>query len=211
MRKVIVAAAVAAMCSAAAGAPVTVTSCDTPSQDPLILYYMAEELGTGFPADELISASWQATSYRPCLQNPDDPNIANVEVTIVNLTKRTFYELVYVADPETSLSNDDGTVNCELAFNIDNLGLNTPLVYEDNPNLAFEPNETWKFVIQDYTNSLGLAPSLFGSYSAGPPVAGLVGSQSGGDTVSSGSIIPEPATVTLLVVGALAAMRRRKR
>ncbi len=207
MRNLIVIFALAAMCSTAAGVRVTVNSIDTPSQDPLILHTECHELGTGaFPTNELISAVDMTTQYTPCTQNPDT-QLPNFEVTIVNLTTTTWSELVYVADPETTLTNDDGTVNGELAFNIDNLGpLNFPLIYEDNPNLLFEPGETWKFVIQDYVNSLGLPASTLSS-------VGLVGNQSVADTLSSGSIIaiPEPASLTLLLLGGLAVMRRRRR
>lgn len=206
MRKLLVILAVAAMASTAGAVPVMVNSEDTLPQDPLILHVECHELGVGFPVDELISASCRTTEYTPCQENPDDPSTPNVEVSIVNLTTITWSELVYVADPETTLTNDDGLVNGELAFNIDNFGKNTPLVYEDNPNLKFEPNETWKFVIQDYSNAFGLNAACLGS-------VGLVGNQSAGDTLSSGSIIavPEPAAMTLLLAGALVALRRRRR
>lgn len=207
MRNLIVILALAAMCSTAAGVMITVTSDDTASQDPLILHKECHELGTGaFPPDELISATDMTTEYTPCTVNPDTA-VPNIEVTIRNLTTITWSELVYVADRETTLTNDDGIVNGELAFNIDNLGpFNFPLIYEDNPNLLFEPGETWKFVIQDYSNALGLPASALGS-------VGLVGNQSAGDTMSSGSIIaiPEPASLTLLLIGGLAVMRRRRR
>jgi hypothetical protein len=195
--------------SSAGAVPVMVTSKDTTSQDPLYPHWECHELGTGFPPQELIISAWRFTSYTPCLVNPDSPTIPNVEVDITNMTTQSWINLVYVADPETVLANDDGIVNSELAFNIDNVGTwNFPLIAESiNPNLIFEPGEMWTFVIQDYVNVNGLPPSALGS-------VGLVGSFSAGDTVSSGSIIaeiiPEPATICLLALGSFALMRRKK-
>jgi hypothetical protein len=87
----------------------------------------------------------------------------------------------------------DGIVNGGLAFKIDNIGLNTPLVYEsiaaDN---LFEPGEAWGFVIQDYINVFGLLPSAMGSPG--------VGTLSMGDPqLSSGSIIAIPAPGAILL------------
>jgi hypothetical protein len=74
----------------------------------------------------------------------------------------------------------------------------------------FQVGETWDFVIDNYFNVLGLSASALAS-------AGLVGSLSGGDTVSSGSIIaiiPEPGTILLTGLGlaglSLFARRRLK-
>ena len=204
---IVILVALAVACPFAMAVQVTVTSQDTPSQDPLIPHEDVHELGIlPFPAGELITASWVATSYRPCQVNPDTAT-PNIEVTITNLTTVFWHEMVYVSDPETSLTNDDGIVNGELAFNIDWVGANTPLVFESFvADTIFAPGETWQFVIQDYFNSSGLPASVFGSI-------GLVGAASGGDFVSSGSIIavPEPFTLALLGVGSLALIRRRRR
>ncbi len=177
---IVILVALAVACPFAMAVPVVVTSQDTPSQDPLIPHVDVHELGKpSFPPNELITASNVMTFYSPCRQNPDTPT-PNFEVTIVNLTSVPWTELVYVADPETTLTNDDGIVNGELAFNIDWVGLNTPLVFESFvADTIFAPGETWKFVIQDYFNVAGVSPSAFGS-------VGLVGVPSGGDTFSSG-------------------------
>jgi len=179
-------------------------------QDVITVSGTVDELGNPptFAYDEAIFSSYTETSYAPCSVNDDDPDIFNYAVSITNMTDRSFTDLYYVADPETSLTNyDQSRINGQLAFRIDNVGLNTPLIYESYAaDLIFSPGETWTFVIEDYVNTFGLAPSLFGSLG--------VGSASSSDLVSSGSIItpvPEPATMILLGSGllGLGGIRRR--
>jgi hypothetical protein len=188
---------------------------DGGQQDPLFVPEAVHELGNQppFPTPEWItSLTVGPTQYRPCLQNEDDTAIPNVVVSITNMTGSAWEDLWYVADPETTLTNDDGWVNAELAFKIDSVGLNKPLISESIAyNDIFEVGETWEFVIQDYVNvdpaGLVLPPHLFGS-------AGLVGFGSSPDPVSSGSIIaiPAPGAVLLgsLGIGLVGWLRRRR-
>ena len=187
--------------------PVTVTLTLEDGQDVNWIEDPVDELGFNppFPENEWITSSWVETIYRPCLENPDDPGIPNAEVSITNMTPFFFSGLQYVADPETSLQNyDEYRINGQAAFLIDDLYDNTPLISESMvADLIFAPGETWVFVIQDYQNSLGLAPSLFGSL--GVPTAG--------DSLSSGSIIlpiPEPASLLILGLGSIAFLRRKR-
>jgi len=190
--------------------PTEVTYVDGP-QDPLVIpEYGLHELGNQppFPNDEWIDSFWEPTEERSCFQegNEDLP-IPNALVSITNMTGVQWFEVWYVGDPETSLTNDDGLVNGGLAFKIDNVGLNRPLVWESlKPDLVFEPGETWGFIIQDYANALQLPPSAFGTIG--------VGFLSGGDHFSSGSIIAIPAPGAILLggigVGFVGWLRRRK-
>ena len=145
--------------------------------------------------------------------------IPEVAVEIRNMTGLDWIEVWYIADNETTLTNFDGEANAlgyppvQEAFRIDAVGFNTPLIYESlTPDGVWEIGETWRFVIQDYTNSLGLPPSAITSIGVGdaskPPATGIVD--------SSGSIIgvtvPEPTTAALALLGlGLVASRRRGR
>ena len=120
------------------------------------------------------------------------------------MTNSFWSEINYVADPVTTLQNYDGRVNGELAFWIDNIGINVPLTYESlNQNLIFEPGETWTFVIQDYMNALGGPASAFDSL--GVPSAGWPPS-----TGSIVALVPEPETMLLLALGSLTLYRRKR-
>ncbi len=179
--------------------PTIVEYIDGP-QDTLYVPRNVHELGNPllFPDEELILSSDEGiTEHRPCPEL-DNPQFPNVVVSITNLTNERWAELWYVADPQTYLTNHDGWVNGELAFKIDNIGLNTPLLSESiSSNLVFEPGETWTFVIQDYINMFGLQPSLYGSTG--------VGFSNIGDQFSSGSIIatpiPTPGASLLVSIG----------
>ena len=185
----------------------TVTYIDTPVKDVLLVPPVVHELGNQppFPTNE-----WITSSSVPTLYVPSPIYYAgglNVEVTITNKTGSAWKDLWYVSDYLAALTNDDGFINNGLAFKIDTFGMNIPLVYEDNPNGIFEVGETWKFVIQDYANVLGLPASAFGSIGVGFPDSFL-------DQVSPGSIIAVPAPGAILLgslgAGLVGWIRRRR-
>ncbi len=209
--KLLLAAVVFAVASAVLAVPISVIVDETPEQD--ILTGGTHELGMGFPADELISAvqvPWGG--HIPC--PADYTGGGAVQIQITNLSTRDWTGLVYVADPETTLSNNDGFIADATvpgvfthAFVIDAVGANTPLLSESiNPNGIFEIGETWEFVIQEYNNGLGLSPALLDS-------VGVAGASLGGPP-SSGSIIaiPEPSTLAFMgIAGGIAVFLRRLR
>jgi len=200
--------------SSAVGNFVPVTLVEYGAQDGISLQPGTyDECGDAppFPIGEQVISSWVSTSETACTGFPyDDPLKPNVLVTITDINYSAACpahgnlsrELWYVADPETSLTNYDMFVNGCLAFKIDNLGINKPLVSESLiVNNRLDPGETIQFIIQDFTNSLGGSPAPFDSL-------GIAGVSSGWPP-STGSIIPEPATIGLLVIGGLAILRRR--
>ncbi len=187
--------------------PVDAEVRDTARQDVLVNLPDWHELGIGFPQDELITASDEEDLRIPC---PSDYlGGINYLITIVNQSENYWSNLHYVADPETTFTNDDGEAQdlkapgWTLAFRIDSVGLNQPLVFESmTADNIFEPGETWQFLVQDYNNSLGLAPSLLDSWDG--INQGQISNASAGGPPSSASIIavPEPATAMLLFISA---------
>jgi hypothetical protein len=191
---------------------------DTPDQDPLNLPPFMHELGEFiFPPDELIASVYEVTDLTACSDPVDDPSTANILVSMTNLTSIPWYNVHYVSDFQIPIiSNFDGFIGSGIAspddlapsFKIDNVGINAPLVSESIiPNLIFEPNETWEFIIQDFLPILGGFPTPFSSVG----IAGL----SVFDMSSTGSIIasPIPVPTTMLLLGSgilgLAGFRKR--
>lgn len=190
---------------------VTVYTVSDPVQDDWTISGEWDEMGTNppFTGSEVLSAYYIGeVEYDPCPNEKEDG--VNVLVYMVNNSTFYYYDVYYVADPETDLTNYDewvgnaGMGDAKKAFRIDYVGDNQPLICEHTAvNGIWEPGEAWEFVIQDYTNTLALGAQMFGSL-------GIAGA-SAGDTVSSGSIlVPEPASLSLLVLGALAVTRRRR-
>ncbi len=205
-----VVAAVVLWITPAGANPVLVESYDDPSQDPLNVFGWYEEIGEYyFPENEsLQSGGWWEESYTPCPQNPDDPNIHNVGIYIYNNTGRDLYDVYYVADIGTTLQNYDGYIgnaglgDYSLAFRIDSIGINTPLIYENiSSDNIWQAGEWWGFVIQDFQGAGGYDPIPFASL-------GIASNSYGNEWLSTGSIIaiPEPSTLTLLLFAAVGLM-----
>jgi len=173
-----------------------------PRQDAWVLQGWVHELGVGFPQTQLIASSnLGEVSFNPC--PTDKAGGVNFQIQIINLTGQDWEEVYYVADPETLLTNVDELLgetgfNSGLAFKIDFVGANQPLVSESIANDGiFQAGEVWEFVIQDYFNSLGGSPEAFDS-------TGIAAASTGWPP-STGSIVavPEPSTFALLAVASM--------
>jgi len=178
-----------------------------------------DELGLGalsgpfpFPPDEEIDAFVFSSSPPACPSGS-----IGITVEITNLTPHFWFELFYVADSDTVISNFDGTIDGFLAFRIDSpaslggCGINCPLIFESlTPDGVFEPGEIWEFIIDDYANfdifgplppdalgSLGI-----GSFDSGSPTASSGSIFAFGDTSGVGGTILPIDTTALLVAGA---------
>jgi len=186
-------------------------NCDT--QGPRVA---REELGTGpaFPTDELISAVATFTQITACPLS-DDPTMPNVLMVITNLSGRSWTDLFYVGDPDTTFSNYDGFgVSATapgvsgLAARIDAVGSNRVLLAESmTSDGVFEIGESWEIILQDWSHPAGRGPDLMGALD----FAGA----SFGDPFSTGSIVqflvPAPGSAALLGLGGLGLVRRRRR
>lgn len=212
--------------SQAFAVPTKIFHLDTPQCDTLFIPTDVHEIGhqTYFPVDEsLFPTNLGQTPYVPCPAS-NDPTVSEVVIDIRNTSGIAWHEVWYVADQETTISNYDGEADDIIAaalneaFRIDNDvsdpgGSHHPLISESMTlDGIWEIGESWQFVLQDYTNSLGLPPEAITSIGVGSASA----SPSGGSIASSGSIIavtiPEPSSVVLVLLGCLgiaSASRRR--
>ena len=210
----VLAIALFSMSGAALANVVTVYTDSNSIQDDWTISGVYDELGPQptFPADEAMGVGEYESAVDDNIVCPTDYlGGTNMTVYVTNLTSQSYTDVYYVADPETNLTNWDelvgnaGLGDAKKAFKIDKVGENQPLLTESiSADGIWQPNEAWAFVIQDYSNTLNLAPNLFGSLG--------IASLSSGDSVSSGSIlVPEPATLSLLALGGLAVLIRRRK
>ncbi len=208
----------------ATASPVNPVFIDGPQDRLLLVGDNWHELGNAFPADELIISNSCETEDTSCIDPngpQDNPQLINYRVAIQNMTNTYWHDLHYVADLDvTTITNYDGWIGNAgkqdewLAFKIDNIGLNKPLLFESmTPDLIFEPGENWQFILQDYTNMNNVSPHLFASLG----IAGASLGAAAPDLSSGGSIIAKPVPIPgsgILIgsalLGLLALKRRRK-
>ncbi|QDS98069.1 PEP-CTERM sorting domain-containing protein [Adhaeretor mobilis] len=213
-------AAVFAVTSQASAVPTPMIHIDTPGDcDPLFIPDDVHEIGDmiEFPTDEsLFSTDQGPTSLAPCpLQ--DDPSVLNRVVEIRNTSGIDWHEVWYVADEETTITNYDGEANHGIpglapaheAFRLDHkvsdpAGSHHPLIFE---SMTFDgiwaAGEVWRFILQDYSNTLGLPANAISSIGVGSvsstPATGII--DSSGSIIAVTATIPEPLSGTLLLFG----------
>lgn len=212
--------------SSALALPVNVVHVDTPDCDPLFIPSQGvHEIGDVgvFPSDEALFATDQGvSSFGPC-PPMNSPDIPDPIVEIRNLSGRDWIEVWYVANPETTITNFDGEANdaafapLNEAFRIDNdvrdpSGIHHPLIFESmTPDGIWEAGESWRFILQDYTNSLGYLPSAIDSLGVGnASAAGPVGALTSSGSIIGITEIPEPSTCLLTVLALASSVLVRK-
>ena len=180
-------------------------------------YNLTHELGDSavFPADESIFYDAKNMDVFVCV--PDDGISNDYEIRMQNLSGVAWEDVTFVVDEGVNfaLGNYDGSVvdltsatgDSTLAFRIDSVGGNNPLVYESmTADNIWEIGEFWTVHVTNFGD--GSQTPVFDSL-------GVFGVGSGGFPPSTASIlanvVPEPATMGLLAIGAAAVIRRRKR
>ena len=141
---------------------VMVATGQDPRQDNWLLDGWVEELSTGPWNEEMQLIQSQDIPWNghiPCPQDYENETMGTtVQVAITNMTNRYFKDLYYVGDVhdggsyETAFTNIDelvadvtpangGLIDPGLAFKIDAVGLNKPLVFESmTQDQVFEPH-----------------------------------------------------------------------
>jgi len=224
--RILAAAAGAAMAimgfsQSASAVPVQGGYQEDPRCDTLPNQTLAHELGKVgfFPQNEAIDYQVAPATFTVCV--PDDGLPNDWIVQMVNLSGQSWTNLFFVADLGMKIGNADGTVQdianapgmFSDAFKIDAVGLNANLLNESiNPNGIFEPGETWRFNVSNFSGPNGLNP---------PPIIQTPGKFAGSDPITippsnTASIlatpVPEPTTVgAIAFMGVALLMRRRPR
>jgi len=192
------------------------------------------ELGVAgaFPQDEAISVDSFDTDGSSSCQGTifDDPGIENTLVQIRNDSNFSYFDLWFVAgeipilDPPFELdafANVDAIVAevgsvFNLALRIDDIGSNTPLVFESGAaDGIFDPGEIWGFVVVDwrfdpFLDGQGLGRvfiDTIGLLDEPAPTASIIGRRL--DSLG----VPEPGTLALFGIGlvGMGVMRRRRK
>jgi hypothetical protein len=181
-----------------------------------------DELGSApiFPPGEIIDVNVQPTTL--VVKVPDDGQPNDWRVRIVNLTGQPWGSainrpLFFVANIPFSVGNADGTADFTPfpgfsdCFEIDSLGLNQNLITEsmaaDN---IFMPGESWEFLVTNFLAGGvgGWLPPSFRSLGHSVGAGGALGLSTA--SIVAGIPIPEPASVSMLVVAGGLLLRRRR-
>lgn len=200
----------------AAAVPTIAPFVDTPPCDTHAIT-LTHELGNppaagSFPPDEAIDSASTPVQQQGCSTFVQPNGILDWVVTITNLTSTHWVDLFFVADADKSYGNVDGLILGGLAFRIDGVGINVPLLAESlAPDLVFEPGETWTFLVIDWDpGANGGPPSLMGSIGVG--VGSVTDPSSTASIVANPRLrVPEPATELLIGAALLAGWRLRRR
>ncbi len=175
--------------------------------------YLTHELGEAavFPVDEQLLFTITPTNTTVCV--PDDGIANDWDIRIINIGSVFWQDVFFVADAAMYFGggNYDGHLEDLTApgkteaFRIDALGTNNNLFSESMASDGIlEPGEIWGFYVTNF--DFGIAPAF--------DSVGQFSISSATNPPSTASIlanpVPEPATMAMLSLGGLAALRRRR-
>lgn len=204
----------------ASAVPVQAAYSDGPACDNHGNQTLEHEIGdfTVFPFDEGIDVQAMPTSITTCV---GDDGIANDwEVRMTNFSPFDYTNLFFVVDGGGFVGNTDGSIADLLfpipgatdAFRIDGTvtaGVNNPLIAESFlADEIFQSGESWTFLVTNFFSPVaGFPAPIFDS------VGAFAASSAGGlpSTASIvGDLVPEPASMGLLIIGGCAMLRRHR-
>ena len=207
----------------ASAVPITGAYVDDIRADVVPNQAVTHELGdiVIFPLNEAIQYGVTATTTYVAV--PDDLNLNDWKVTMINNSGVAWQDLFFVVDVGGVVGNADGTLEDSVgasgvftdAFRIDS----TVTGGANNPNLVFEsgiaddifsPGEQWEFIVTNFTAGAGFVPPNFispGQFAGSSPYSvGVVGNAS-----IVANQVPEPSSLALAGLGMAALLRRRQR
>lgn len=175
-----------------------------------------------FPINEGIIYTVSPAAFTVCVPNDGAPNDWIVNMT--NVSGVAWRDLFFVTDLGVTVGNADGSVfdvagapgAITDAFRIDGtvtLGLNNNLLGESGAaDEIFSPGETWRFNVSNFSpiNTAGFMPPIFitpGIFSG----SSLFPSTPGNASILANPVVPEPATMSLLMVATAGLLLRRPR
>ncbi|CAN5587715.1 hypothetical protein BH09PLA1_BH09PLA1_21340 [soil metagenome] len=212
-------AATLAIAGSTAGAnPVAGKFVNDARGDTLADLMLTREIGDVllFPAADAIAYHDHRASFPVGVADDGIANDWTVHMT--NVSGQAWRDLFFVADAGATIGNADGLIEDTLAapgqrtdaFRIDALGVNANLLSESIlADGIFQPGEEWEFVVTNFGTGFNSSPPTLtspGVFSGSSPM------QSVGGTNSSilGVVVPEPSTLSIFALMALAALRRRR-
>src|SRR3954453_2176309 len=209
----------------ASAVPVNGQYVEDPRCDAIPTQSLTHELGdiVIFPLNESISYQASPVTFTVCVQNDGLAN--DWVVRMQNTSGIAWKNLFFVVDHGGFVGNADGNIrdvalapnDLSDAFSIDGTvtnGLNNNLLSESMAvDEIFQPGEFWTFAVSNYSplNSAGVfSPPIFstpGVFSGSSPL----NTTSGNASILATPAVPEPATMSVLALGAAALLLRRRR
>lgn len=192
--------------------PVKAHYIDGPACDSYGAQDLTHEIGDAavFPIDEALLVTVNQSTDPAHFTCVGDDGISNEwRVRITNISTVDYKDLFFVVDAGVTVGNADGLIEDVAfpgftdAFRIDGtvtLGVNNPLVSESGlVDEILQSGETWEFLVTNFGSFAALPPPFFDS------PGGFAFSSAGGPPSNASivaNLVPEPASLGLLVVGA---------